>query len=101
MSILLFQHRPLPGGTSSPSIHILHKFTDAKISSLEQSSDCLLCHASNVNSQADGRDYFKEGEARGPLHRQLSISQVNAAVYLSVFCLQPMEMLGLLDMCNK
>lgn len=61
MSILLFQHRLLPGGgTKYSSIHILHKLTDGKISSLEQSSDCLLCHASNVNSQADGRDYLRE-----------------------------------------
>lgn len=65
MSILLFQHRPLPGGTKSPSIHILHKLTDGKISSLEQSSDCLLCQASNVNSQADGRDYFKKEVRQG------------------------------------
>lgn len=65
MSILLFQHRLQPEATKSPSIHILHKRTDGKISSLEHSGDCLLCHTSNATSRADGRDYSKEEVEQG------------------------------------
>lgn len=58
----------------SPSIHILHKFTEGMISSQKLSNDCLLCQASHMNLGARKmaeQDYCnREVKKRGAVRQQ-------------------------------